>query len=204
MIYTVVTMRFMEVLNLLKVYRRTRHSETYHDRQIYGVVQNKLYRYNEREITGTLVTKLYKILNTEIGMRNLGTTQNKIRNIMHKSSSSTIRHANHTRNLQNFIHIKYKEEEIRINVTVQKNGHTSKFSFPDKEEIERHDTNMGEKIKNETFRTEDSTIVHADLNSQYNIMKKTIPEAFASAIGSTASCPQTLSIRQMTTSKDGC
>ena len=197
-------MRFMEVLNLLKIYRRIHHDGTYHDRQIYAVVQNKLYRYNEKEITSTLVTKLYRIWNTEVGTRNLGTTENKIGDIMHKTSRSIIRHANHKRYAQNLVHIKYKAEKIRINVTVQKNGHTSKCSFPGEEEIEHHDTNRGEKKNSEIFRTEDSTIVHADLNAPYNIMKKTISQAFASVIESTGLYPRTLSIRQMTTSKGGC
>ena len=63
---------------------------------------------------------------------------------------------------------------------------------------------MGNRIKRGTFRSADGTLIHADLNASYNIIKKAIPEAFANGIEGIGSYPRSLSIRQMITPKGGC
>ncbi len=159
---------------------------------------------------------------------------NKIRDIMHKVSRSIIDYAKSknidtivighndgwkqsvnmgTKNNQNFVQlpfdtlihqIKYKGEEIGINVIVQREDHTSKCSFLDNETIEHHETYMGNRIRRGTFRSANGTLIHADLNASYNIIKKAIPEAFANGIEGIGLYPRSLSIRQMITSKGGC
>ncbi len=86
----------------------------------------------------------------------------------------------------------------------RKTIHTSKCSFLDNETIEHHDTYMGNRIKRGTFRSADGTLIHADLNASYNIIKKAIPEAFANGIEGIGLYPRSLSIRQMITPKSGC
>ena len=174
---------------------------TRQERQTYAMVQNKPYRYNEKEITHTLVTMLYELSSTEVDKRNHETTKNKIMNILHKASRSTMLYANHKRKAHNFSYIKYNEKEIRINVASQKNDHTTKYSFPNEEEIAHQDTNRREKIKSEIFRTEERTIVYADLNARNRIMKGTIPKAFPGAIESIRLYPRSLSISYSITLK---
>ncbi len=158
----------------------------------------------------------------------------KVKDIMHKLSKAVITYAKSinvdtivighnkdwkqsvnmgTKNNQNFVQlpfntliqqIKYKGEEIGINVIIQREDHTSKCSFLDNETIEHHDTYMGNRIKRGTFRSADGTLIHADLNASYNIIKKAIPEAFANGIEGIGLYPRSLSIRQMITPKSGC
>ena len=158
----------------------------------------------------------------------------KVRDIMHKVSKATVAYAKnlniHTivighnngwkqsvnmgkRNNQNFIQIpfntliqqiRYKAEEIGINVIIQEENHTSKCSFLDNETIEHHDTYLGKRIKRGTFQSANGTLIHGDLNGSYNIIKKAIPEAFVNGIEGIGLYPRSLSIKQMITSKGGC
>ncbi|MHB8371179.1 MAG: RNA-guided endonuclease InsQ/TnpB family protein [Thermoplasmataceae archaeon] len=117
------------------------------------------------------------------------------------------------RNNQNFVQIpfnmliqqiRYKGEEAGIHVVIQEESHTSKVSFLDKESIEHHDAYMGRRIKRGIFRSNNGTLIHADLNGVYNIITKAIPEAFANGIEGIGLYPRSLSIRQMITSKGEC
>jgi putative transposase len=42
---------------------------------------------------------------------------------------------------------------------------------------------MGKRINRGLFRSGNGTLIHADLNGSYNIIRKAIPEAFANGIG---------------------
>ena len=158
----------------------------------------------------------------------------KVRDVMHKLSSSIVMYAKSLnidtivighnsgwkqsvntgkRNNQNFVQlpfntliqqIKYKAEENGINVMIHEESHTSKCSFLDNETIEHHETYMGKRISRGTFRSANGTLIHADLNGSYNIIKKAIPEAFVNGIEGIGLYPRSLSIRQMITSKGGC
>ncbi|MEM4071534.1 MAG: IS200/IS605 family accessory protein TnpB-related protein [Thermoplasmata archaeon] len=100
--------------------------------------------------------------------------------------------------------IQYKAEESKINVIIIDESHTSKCSFLDNESIEHHDTYMRKRIKRRIFKASDRTLIHADLNATYSIIKKAIPEAFADGIVRIGLYPQSLSIKEMITSKGGC
>ena len=52
---------------------------------------------------------------------------------------------------------------------------TSKCSFFDNEEITKHIEYVGKRIKRGLFRTQNGSVINADVNGSYNIMKKAIP-----------------------------
>ena len=158
----------------------------------------------------------------------------KIRDIMHKLSNAVIAYAMNNeidtivighnngwkqsvdigkKNNQNFVQIPfnmlinqiyYKGKQYGINVVKQEESYTSKCSFLDNEEIDKHETYLGKRIKRGIFRTANGTLIHADLNASYNIMKKAIPEAFVDGIEGIGLYPGSLSIKEMITSKGGC
>ena len=129
----------------------------------------------------------------------------KIRDVMHKLSNAVIAYARTNeidtivighnngwkqsvdigkKNNQNFVQIPfnmlinqiyYKGKEYGINVVKQEESYTSKCSFLDNETIEEHETYLGKRIKRGIFRTANGTLIHADLNASYNIIKKAIP-----------------------------
>ena len=74
--------------------------------------------------------------------------------------------------------IAYKVEEVGITLKEQEESHTSKCSFLDNEPIEHHDKYLGKRIIRSIFKSAKGTIIHADVNGGYNIVKKAIPEAF--------------------------
>jgi len=161
----------------------------------------------------------------------------KIKDIMHKLSKAIVQYAKSRnidtiiighnngwkqntdtgkKNNQNFVQIpfntfinqiKYKAEEIGINVIIKNESHTSKCSFLDMESIEHHETYMGKRIRRGVFRSKNGILIHADLQAVYNIIKKAVPEAFADGIEGIGLYPRSLSIPEftgMTTSKGGC
>ena len=94
------------------------------------------------------------------------------------------------RNNQNFVQIpfrtliqqiKYKAEERGIEVILVEEDHTSKCSFLDKEPIEHRDEYVGRRMRG-LFKSARGTIINADVNAAYNIIRKAIPEAFADGI----------------------
>ena len=157
----------------------------------------------------------------------------KIRDIMHKISNAVIAYAitneidtiaiGHNngwkqsvdigkKNNQNFVQIPfnmlinqiyYKGLEHNINVIIQEESYTSKCSFLDNETIGEHETYLGKRIKRGIFKSSNGTLIHADLQASYNIIKKAIPEAF-DGIEGIGLYPGSLSINEMTTSKGGC
>jgi putative transposase len=161
----------------------------------------------------------------------------KVKDVMHKLSKVIIQYAKSKnidtiiighnngwkqsadigkRNNQNFVQlpfntlinqIRYKAEEIGINVIVQDESHTSKCSFLDDESIEHHETYVGKRIKRGVFKSAKGTLIHADLQAVYNIIRKAVPEAFADGIEGIGLYPRSLSIPEFTgmiTSKGRC
>ena len=158
----------------------------------------------------------------------------KIKDVMHKLSNAVIAYAitneidtiviGHNngwkqsvdigkKNNQNFVqipfnmlinHTYYKGKEYGINVVKQEESYTSKCSFLDSEEIDKHETYLGKRIKRGIFKSSNGTLIHADLQASYNIMKKAIPEAFVNGLEGIGLYPGSLSIKEMITSKDGC
>lgn len=90
-------------------------------------------------------------------------------------------------NNQNFVniphatfisHLRYKCELRGIQVITNEESYTSKCSFLDLEEVKKHETYKGKRIKRGMFRASDGRTINADVNGSYNIMRKVIPEAF--------------------------
>jgi len=92
------------------------------------------------------------------------------------------------RNNQNFVTIpfykliqqlEYKAEEQGLTVIKQEESHSSKCSFLDNEPIEHHNKYLGRRITRGLFKSQkDTTIINADVNGAYNILKK----AFLNAV----------------------
>ena len=197
--------------------------------QFFNKEYARLKSISDRQIGNKQLTKREKGLFMKRNM--------KIKDIIHKLSKAVIQYAKSKnidtiiighnngwkqsadlgkRNNQNFIQlpfntlinkIKYKAEEIGINVIVQEESYTSKCSFLDMESIEHHDEYMGKRIKRGIFRSKDGILIYADLNALYNIIKKAVPKAFADGIEGIGFYSRSLSIPEFTgmvTSKGGC
>jgi transposase len=61
-------------------------------------------------------------------------------------------------------------------VIEQEESYTSKCSFIDGEPVERRTSYLGKRIKRGLFQSSNGTIINADVNGAYNIMKKAIPD----------------------------
>ena len=82
---------------------------------------------------------------------------------------------------QNFVQIPYNRfiEMLTykcrlegIEVFTEEESYTSKCSFLDNETIEKHDTYAGKRIKRGLFKSSNDSLINADVNAAYNIMKK--------------------------------
>ena len=91
------------------------------------------------------------------------------------------------RNSQNFVTIPYhrlvnqlgyKAEEKGITVIKQEESYSSKCSFLDNEPIKHHKKYLGRRITRGLFKSTTGTIINADVNGAYNILKK----AFLNAV----------------------
>ena len=85
------------------------------------------------------------------------------------------------RNNQNFVQIPhtrliemiaYKARLAGIEVIAKEESYTSKCSFLDDEPIEKHKEYAGRRVKRGLFRASTGSIINADVNAAYNIMKK--------------------------------
>ena len=80
--------------------------------------------------------------------------------------------------------IRYKAEREGIRVLVQEESYTSKASFLGKDEIPvcgKNDKDArftGKRIHRGLYKTDDGTVINADMNGSANIMRKCIPDAF--------------------------
>ena len=59
----------------------------------------------------------------------------------------------------------------------QEESYSSKCSFLDKEPIKHHDKYAGKRINRGLFKSQKGTILNADVNGAYNILKKAFPNA---------------------------
>ena len=85
------------------------------------------------------------------------------------------------RNNQNFVQIPYnrfiemltyKCTRVGIEATTGEESYTSKCSFLDNESVEKHDVYMGKRVKRGLFKSSNGTLMNADVNGAYNILKK--------------------------------
>ena len=130
---------------------------------------------------------------------------NKIKDYMHKASRKLVNHLvsnnvskvviGHNKNWkqdinlgkvnnQKFVQIPfnmfiqmvaYKAKLEGIEVIIREESYTSKCSFLDNEEICKHETYKGKRIKRGLFRSYNGRLINADLNGALNILRKEIP-----------------------------
>lgn len=92
--------------------------------------------------------------------------------------------------------VKYKCELEGINVVLNEESYTSKCSFIDGEQICKHETYMGRRIKRGLFKSANGKYINADVNGSYNIMRKAIPNVFANGIEDVGVHPLVLTIKR--------
>lgn len=89
---------------------------------------------------------------------------------------------------QNFVQIpflklirmlEYKCKLVGINFYVVTEEYTSKCSFLDQESIQKHDQYLGKRIHRGLFISSGGTLINADVNGGYNILRKCKPNAFS-------------------------
>nr|DAJ74176.1 MAG TPA: endonuclease [Caudoviricetes sp.] len=68
--------------------------------------------------------------------------------------------------------ISYKCKLAGIEVITAEESYTSKCSFLDNEMVEKHEEYLGKRIKRGLFRSSTGSLINADVNGAYNIMKK--------------------------------
>ena len=107
------------------------------------------------------------------------------------------------KNNQNFVgvpfykltqQLEYKGKLVGIDFVKQEESYTSKCSFLDNESIEKHDKYVGKRISRGLFETSNGTILNADVNGAYNIMKKAFPNAIADGIEGLVLIPQIVKV----------
>lgn len=150
---------------------------------------------------------------------------NKVKDYMHKASRKLVNHLvdngvskiviGHNKNWkqdinlgksnnQKFVQIPfnilihmvtYKAQLDGIEVIVREESYTSKCSFLDSEEICKHETYKGKRIKRGLFKSYDGRLINADLNGALNILRKEIPNVFNEYGIEVCSTPIDLSIK---------
>lgn len=133
---------------------------------------------------------------------------NKIKDYVHKCTSLLVRELKHNniskavigkndgwkdeinigrKNNQNFVSLphaqaintlKYKLELQGIAVIIREESYTSKCSAVDFEPIKKQDAYLGKRIKRGLFKSNNGTLINADVNGGANILRKEIPTAF--------------------------
>ena len=84
--------------------------------------------------------------------------------------------------------LEYKAELEGINVIVHEESYTSKCSFLDKEDVKKHETYKGKRIKRGLFKSSEGLICNADINGSYNIMKKVVGNSIHKMVDPIAVC----------------
>lgn len=78
--------------------------------------------------------------------------------------------------------IKYKAEEVGINVVTTEESYTSGTSFVDGEVPCKENYNKSRRIKRGLFKSDTGRLINADVNGSLQIIKKVVPNAFADGI----------------------
>jgi len=95
--------------------------------------------------------------------------------------------------------LRYKCENNGINFIITEESYTSKASFLDNDDLPKFKEGsyvifQGKRIKRGLYQSSSGTIINADCNGAYNIIKKAIPNAFADGIEGVGLHPATIRI----------
>ena len=108
------------------------------------------------------------------------------------------------RNNQNFVQIpfntfiqqiQYKAEEVGIKVILVEESYTSGTSFLDDELPIKESYNKNRRINRGLFKSNNGTLINADINGSFQIMKKVFPNAYANGIEDLVFNPVKVSIK---------
>ena len=66
----------------------------------------------------------------------------------------------------------YKCNLVGIGMIITEESYTSKCSFVDNEEIKKKETYLGKRIKRGLYKSKDGSLINADINGSFNIMRK--------------------------------
>jgi len=97
----------------------------------------------------------------------------------------------------------YKAKLVGITVILQEESYTSKASFLDDDPIPtyradqtEHALFSGKRIARSWYRTKNGTIIHADINGSYNILRKSSsdPSQLGRGVGGVAVLPRRLAV----------
>ena len=78
--------------------------------------------------------------------------------------------------------IKYKAEEVGIDVILNEESYTSKCDSLALEKIKKHETYLGRRIKRGLFQSNVGKLINADVNGSLNILRKVIGDDFINLI----------------------
>ena len=78
--------------------------------------------------------------------------------------------------------VKYKAEEIGINIIITEESYTSGTSFLDNELPVKENYNKNRRVHRGLFVSNNNLKINADVNGAYQIMKKVFPKAFSNGI----------------------
>lgn len=97
--------------------------------------------------------------------------------------------------------LRYKCENNGINFIITEESYTSKASFLDNDDLPtfkegKETTFSGKRVKRGLYQSSNGTIINADCNGAYNIIKKAIPNVFADGIEGVGLHPATIKIAQ--------
>ena len=90
--------------------------------------------------------------------------------------------------------IRYKAQNVGLNVILTEESYTSGTSFPDEEEPVKDNYNKARRVKRGLFISDKGIRINADVNGAYQIMKKVFPKAFADGIEGVALHPVRVSV----------
>ena len=103
------------------------------------------------------------------------------------------------RNNQNFVNIpfhklvtmiEYKAKMVGLYVLKHEERYTSKCSFLDLEDVKKHESYKGKRIKRGMFRSSNGKLINSDVNGSLNILRKAVPKAFSNGIEGVAVHPK--------------
>lgn len=186
---------------------------------------NQFYNKELAKLKSRQDTRKNKNINSDKIRKLTQKRNNKIKDYLHKASRKLVNHLvsnnvskiviGHNKNWkqdinlgkvnnQEFVQIPfnmfiqmvtYKSQLEGIEVVQREESYTSKCSFLDGEEICKHKTYKGKRIKRGLFRSYDGRLINADLNGALNILRKEIPNVFNDYGIEVCSTPVDLSIK---------
>jgi len=74
-------------------------------------------------------------------------------------------------------YLKYKCEMVGINLIIHEENYTSKCDALAQEEIKKHETYLGKRVKRGLFQSSIGKVINADVNGSLNILRKVVGDS---------------------------